>query len=65
MILDVTTSWVIKESKIIATVKLKRAQLPALPRKTHKIQYYSFSFLRKNEIRDYFYVIGWQNYKFE
>ena len=41
MIFVVITSRVIKKSKIIATVKPKRAKLLALPRKTHELQYYS------------------------
>ena len=37
-----------------------------MPGKTHELQYYScVPFSRKNEIRDYFYVIGWKGYKFE
>ena len=35
MIFAKIESWVAKESKIVVTIKLKKAELPTSPRRTH------------------------------
>ena len=66
LIFAVTASWVAKESKIVATTKSKKSIIVVTIKKNLQPKYFSwYHFLRKNEIRDYFYWIGWISYKFE
>ena len=45
--------------------KAKETISASIAKENSRLQYYSILFLRENEIRDYFYVISWTNYKFE
>ena len=47
-------------------VKPKKSIIASIAKENSWLQYFSWIiFSRKNEIRDYFYVISWTSYKFE
>ena len=57
MIFAITMSRVTKKRKIIAIAKPNKAYLPTLSRRTYDYNISLSTFLRKIEIKDYFYVM--------